>query len=74
MSSDHMSSVQSNEVVCLPQEPQVHNEAQNLLLLQDYVTLLELWKTPTPYCSKRNFLQVLSTSKTAETFAQPAVA
>ena len=32
-----MSSVQSNEVVCLPQEPQVHNEAQDLLLLQDYV-------------------------------------
>ena len=36
MSSDHMSSVQSNEVVCLPQEPQIHNEAQDLLLLQDY--------------------------------------
>ena len=32
-----MSSVQSNEVVCRPQEPQVHNEAQDLLLLQDYV-------------------------------------
>ena len=32
-----MSSVQSNEVVCLPQEPQIHNEAQDLLLLQDYV-------------------------------------
>ena len=37
MSPDHMSSVQSNEVVCLPQEPQAHNEAQDLLLLQDYV-------------------------------------
>ena len=37
MSPDHMSSVQSNEVVCLPQEPQNHNEAQDLLLLQDYV-------------------------------------
>ena len=37
MSPDHMSSVQSNEVVCLPQELQVHNEAQDLLLLQDYV-------------------------------------
>ena len=37
MSPDHMSSVQSNEVVCLPQEPQFHNEAQDLLLLQDYV-------------------------------------
>ena len=36
MSPDHMSSVQSNEVVCLPQEPQIHNEAQDLLL-QDYV-------------------------------------
>ena len=32
-----MSSMQSNEVVCLPQEPQIHNEAQDLLLLQDYV-------------------------------------
>ena len=32
-----MSSVQSSEVVCLPQEPQTHNEAQDLLLLQDYV-------------------------------------
>ena len=37
MSPDHMSSVQPNEVVCLPQEPQIHNEAQDLLLLQDYV-------------------------------------
>ena len=37
MSSDHMSSVQSSEVACLPQEPQTHNEAQDLLLLQDYV-------------------------------------
>ena len=37
MSPDHMSSVQSSEVVCLPQEPQTHNEAQDLLLLQDYV-------------------------------------
>ena len=69
----HMSSVQPSEVV----EPQSHNEAQDLLLLQDYVhrrTLLELWKTPMPYCNKQNSLQVLSTSKTAETFAQPAVA
>ena len=32
-----MSSVQPSEVVCLPQEPQTHNEAQDLLLLQDYV-------------------------------------
>ena len=32
-----MSSVQPREVVCLPQEPQTHNEAQDLLLLQDYV-------------------------------------
>ena len=37
MPPDHMSSVQSSEVVCLPQEPQTHNEAQDLLLLQDYV-------------------------------------
>ena len=32
-----MSSVQSSEVVCLPQELLTHNEAQDLLLLQDYV-------------------------------------
>ena len=37
MPPDHMSSVQSSEVVCLPPEAQTHNEAQNLLLLQDYV-------------------------------------
>ena len=37
MSFDHTSSVQSSKVVCLPQEPQTHNEAQILLLLQDYV-------------------------------------
>ena len=33
----HMSSAQPSELVCLPQEPQSHNEAQDLLLLQDYV-------------------------------------
>ena len=32
-----MSSVQPSAVVCLPQEPQTHNEVQDLLLLQDYV-------------------------------------
>ena len=37
MPPDHMSSVQPSEAVFLPQEPQTHNEAQNLLLLQDYV-------------------------------------
>ena len=37
MPPDRMSSVQPSEVVCLPQEPQTHNEAQDLLLLQDYV-------------------------------------
>ena len=37
MPPDHMSSVQSSEVVCLPPEAQTYNEAQNLLLLQDYV-------------------------------------
>ena len=37
MPPDHMSSVQPSEVVYLPQEPQTQNEAQNLLLLQDYV-------------------------------------
>ena len=71
-----MSSVQSNEVVCLPHEPQVHNEAQDLLLLQDYVhrltnTLRTLEDT---HVVLQQSLQVLSTSKTAEVFAQPAVA
>ena len=37
MPPDHMSSVQPSEVVYLPQEPQTQNEAQDLLLLQDYV-------------------------------------
>ena len=37
MPSDRMSSVQPSEVVYLPQEPQTQNEAQDLLLLQDYV-------------------------------------
>ena len=32
-----MSSVQPSEVVCLPLELQTHNEAQDLLFLQDYV-------------------------------------
>ena len=35
-----MSSVQPSEVVLLPQEPQTRNEAQDLLLLQDYVRKL----------------------------------
>ena len=37
MPPDHMSSVQPSEAVHLPQEPQTQNEAQDLLLLQDYV-------------------------------------
>ena len=37
MPPDRMSSVQPSEVVYLPQEPQTQNEAQDLLLLQDYV-------------------------------------
>ena len=36
-SSDHMDTAQPSELACLPQEPQSHNEAQDLLLLQDYV-------------------------------------
>ena len=32
-----MSTAQPSELVCLPQEPQSHNEAQDLLLLQDCV-------------------------------------
>ena len=37
MPSDHMDTAQPSELACLPQEPQSHNEAQDLLLLQDYV-------------------------------------
>ena len=37
MPPGHMSSAQPSELACLPQEPQRHNEAQDLLLLQDYV-------------------------------------
>ena len=37
MPPGHMSSAQPRELVCLPHEPQSHNEAQDLLLLQDYV-------------------------------------
>ena len=37
MPPDRMSSVQPSEVVYLPQEPQTQNEAQDLLLVQDYV-------------------------------------
>ena len=39
-SSDHMDTAQPSELACLPQEPQSHNEAQDLLLLQDYVCKL----------------------------------
>ena len=37
MPPGHMSSAQPSELVYLPQEPQSHNEAQDLLHLQDYV-------------------------------------
>ena len=46
MSPDHVSSVQSNEVVCLPQEPQIHNEAQDPLLLPISVQYDD-WKSST---------------------------
>ena len=35
-----MSTAQPSELACLPQEPQSHNEAQDLFLLQDYVCKL----------------------------------
>ena len=35
-----MDTAQPSELACLPQEPQSHNEAQDLLLLQDYVCKL----------------------------------
>ena len=37
MPPGQMSTAQPSELVCLPQEPQSHNEAQDLLLLQVYV-------------------------------------
>ena len=40
MPSDHMDTAPPSELACLPQEPQSHNEAQDLLLLQDYVCKL----------------------------------
>jgi len=40
MPSGHMNAAQPRELACLPQEPQSHNEAQDLLLLQDYVCKL----------------------------------
>ena len=71
-----ISTAQPSELACLPQEP--HNEAQDFLLLQDYVcrlthTLRTLEDTHA-YCSKQNSLQALSTSKIAEPYAQPVIA
>ena len=40
MPPGHMNTAQPSELACLPQEPQSHNEAQDLLLLQDYVCQL----------------------------------
>ena len=37
MPPGHMSTAQPSELACLPQKLQSHNEAQDLLLLQDYV-------------------------------------
>ena len=40
MPSDHMDAAQPSELACLTQALQSHNEAQDLLLLQDYVCKL----------------------------------
>ena len=40
MQTEHMDTAQPSELACLPQEPQSHNDAQALLLLQDYVCKL----------------------------------
>ena len=40
MPSDHMDTAPPSELAWLPQEPQSHNETQDLLLLQDYVCKL----------------------------------
>ena len=40
MQTEHMDTAQPSELACLPQELQSHNDAQVLLLLQDYVDKL----------------------------------
>ena len=40
MPPGHVSTAQLSELACLPQEPQSHNEVQDLLLFQDYVCKL----------------------------------
>ena len=40
MPSDQMGTAQPSELACLPLEPQSHNEAQDLLLFQEYVCKL----------------------------------
>ena len=37
MQTEHMDTAQPSKLACLPQELQSHNDAQVLLLLQDYV-------------------------------------
>ena len=36
MRTEHMDTAQPSELACLPQELRSHNDAQDLLLLQDY--------------------------------------
>ena len=40
MRTEHMDTAQPSELACLPQELRSHNDAQDLLLLQDYVCKL----------------------------------
>ena len=37
MQTERMDTAQPSELACLPQEPRSHNDAQDLLILQDYV-------------------------------------
>ena len=73
MPRGHMSTAQPSELACLPQEPQSHNEAQDLLLLQDYVCkltyTLRTLEDIHAYCNKQNSLQAFSTSKIAAAVA-----
>ena len=78
MPSDHMDTAQPSELACLPQEPQSHNEAQDLLLLQDYVCKLSHTQRTLDdtyaLLQQTELLAGESTSKIAEPYARLAVA
>ena len=78
MPSDHMDTAQPSELACLPQEPQSHNETQDLLLLQDYVCKLShtqrTLEDTYALLQQTELLAGVSASKIAEPYARLAVA